>query len=660
MSDVEKSRTELEQELAALRAQLAVREADRQSTDVPIPSAQINAGAAQALLRSSPAAIIMLNREGRVMLWNPAAEQLFGWREEEVLGQPNPIVPPEAADEFQRMFERELRGEVTVNEVRPRRRRDGTTIDVRIATAPLRDARGESIGVIGVLIPADAPASMPEGAGELRQLLNSVQDGVWMVDAEGVTTFVNKRLAALLGYEPEQMFGRPAAEFLAEGGESIVHEHLQQRRAGIADGYELWIPRRDEGGIWAYVAAAPILDRAGQCAGSIAMITDITAHKQAEQALEQRVQQRTAELTETNRRLQEQIAAREQAEHALRESEARFRLLAENATDLICRHAPDGRYLYVSPSSRKLLGYEPQELIGRSPYEFFHPDDVDRVQASHTKVVQWPEANRIEYRLRRKDGSYIWLETVARAVRAADSGQVLEIHTTSRDVTARHEAEEQLRLIQSAVEQIDEMVIITDTELDPPGPRIEYVNPAFCRTTGYSADEVLGQTPRMLQGPRTDRAVLDELRDQLSRGESFEGETYNYRKDGEEFILHWHIAPLRDRRGRITHFVAIQRDVTEQRRAEALARQRQSELAHVGRLSTMGEMASGIAHELNQPLAAIAIYVQGCLRRIQQQGVSDEELTEALTHIHNQAQRASEIIRRLRDFMRKREAQRNP
>ena len=120
---------------------------------------------------------------------------------------------------------------------------------------------------------------------------------------------------------------------------------------------------------------------------------------------------------------------------------------------------------------------------------------------------------------------------------------------------------------------VDEAVLITTTELDPPGPEIVYVNDGFCRMTGYTANEVIGRTPRILQGPKTDRAQLDRLRRLLSRGEPFDGRNVvNYRKDGSEYVLEWHIEPLRDEDGNITHWVSGQRDVTERAAMEARLR----------------------------------------------------------------------------------------
>ena len=137
------------------------------------------------------------------------------------------------------------------------------------------------------------------------------------------------------------------------------------------------------------------------------------------------------------------------------------------------------------------------------------------------------------------------------------------------DVTAQKKQREQLRRLQRAVEEAAESIIITDAEVDPPGPRIEYVNPAFEEMTGYAAEEVIGQTPRILQGPATDRETLDDVRRHLAAGESVAGRTtVNYRKNGTPFDIEWTIAPICDADGTIQHWVSVQRDVTAEHRRE--------------------------------------------------------------------------------------------
>jgi PAS domain S-box-containing protein len=138
-----------------------------------------------------------------------------------------------------------------------------------------------------------------------------------------------------------------------------------------------------------------------------------------------------------------------------------------------------------------------------------------------------------------------------------------------------------LRLIETALEQSNESVIVTTAQLDLPGPQIVYVNSAFTRMTGYEAGEVVGKTPRILQGPKTDRAVLARLREDCAAGRVFHGETVNYRKDGSEFCLEWSVGPVRDDRGKVTSFIATQRDVTERRRVEARLRDNEARLRAV-------------------------------------------------------------------------------
>lgn len=125
--------------------------------------------------------------------------------------------------------------------------------------------------------------------------------------------------------------------------------------------------------------------------------------------------------------------------------------------------------------------------------------------------------------------------------------------------------ENQLELLESAIRHDYDSILITELDLDRPGPRIVYVNEGFTRMTGYTKEEVLGKTPRLLQGPKTDRAVLDRLKRRLIEGQAFFGHTINYRKDGTEFINQWDIHPLMNEKGEVTHWVSYQRDVTEKR-----------------------------------------------------------------------------------------------
>ena len=137
------------------------------------------------------------------------------------------------------------------------------------------------------------------------------------------------------------------------------------------------------------------------------------------------------------------------------------------------------------------------------------------------------------------------------------------------------------KLLASVVHFSEDSIIVTTKELDPPGPEIIYVNPGFTRMTGYKPEEVLGKTPRILQGPKTNRVVLDRLKTTLQAGEVFYGQAINYRKDGTEFWNEWHIEPIRDEKGQITHYIAIQHDVSDRKRSEYAIEQKNSALKEI-------------------------------------------------------------------------------
>jgi PAS domain S-box-containing protein len=156
--------------------------------------------------------------------------------------------------------------------------------------------------------------------------------------------------------------------------------------------------------------------------------------------------------------------------------------------------------------------------------------------------------------------------------------------TAAEHSTAFH----QLQLLGSAVTQSQDSIMITDAVLDAPGPRILFVNPAFTQITGYRIEEVLGFSPRFLQGEKTDAEFLERMHTRLRQGRSAHGETINYRKDGSEFWVEMQVSPLRNSAGEITHFVGIQRDITERKIAEERLRESEATLGAAQRIAHLG------------------------------------------------------------------------
>jgi PAS domain S-box-containing protein len=132
------------------------------------------------------------------------------------------------------------------------------------------------------------------------------------------------------------------------------------------------------------------------------------------------------------------------------------------------------------------------------------------------------------------------------------------------------QAEERMRLLESAVENTQDGILITEAKhIDASGPELLYVNQAFTRITGYDLAEVLGRTPRLLQGPKTDRSQLDKIKTAIQEQKPVQVELLNYRKDGSEFWVELNIVPISNKSGQVTHWVALQREITERKQAEA-------------------------------------------------------------------------------------------
>jgi PAS domain S-box-containing protein len=193
----------------------------------------------------------------------------------------------------------------------------------------------------------------------------------------------------------------------------------------------------------------------------------------------------------------------------------------------------------------------------------------------------------------------------------------------------------QLGVAQQALAQIRESVVITDSQIAEPGPNIVYVNKAFTHLTGYLPKEVVGKNWGILQGPKTTLCTIEQLRTHLEKGQRFEGEDINYRKDGSEFQLSWYVEPLRDVRGRIAYFVTVQRDVTKQRQNEMA-------LLRAQRLEGIGLLARSIAHDLNNVLTPILMGSDLLERKI-----GDPDTSQLVGMLDRSADRGAGLVKQL-------------
>ena len=201
----------------------------------------------------------------------------------------------------------------------------------------------------------------------------------------------------------------------------------------------------------------------------------------------------------------------------------------------------------------------------------------------------------------------------------------------------------------AAPDVADDGIVISDATT--PDAPIVYVSPSFERLVGYPAEEILGTNCRMVQGPGTDRETVKQIAIALQEGRVFQGEILNYRKDGTAFWNFLRIAPIRDASGKVTHHVGTQSDVTELHQARERERELVDAVAHASRVRTVAALGASLAHEVNQPLAAIVANAEAALRYLE--SCNTGEIREALAAIRDDARRAGEIILRAHRLVRK-------
>jgi two-component system sensor kinase FixL len=468
------------------------------SSALPIPPPH-SAALLFAILESLPFRVHVCDPQGRCILQNQVSVRDFG----NFLGR-QAIDAPLPADVIQRWLahKREaLTGTVSwLEEDVPFH---GELRHYRFIIAPIREG-DEVRGAVGVDIDMTelrrAQQALAESEARLRVVTEHAPDIIVQVARNCTIQYINRvvpprTVADIVGTRVDEWASPPYQRLVCE---SV--EHAFERAAPfeyLAEG----TAQRGTGLAWYSARVNPVVVD-GEVRSVIMIVRDVTEQQRAEVAL--------------------------------RDSELRYRLLAENATDVIARHGPSGQWLYVSPACKAVLGYEPGELIGQDSFSFLHPDDRQRVAGLLEEMRRTGRPSSATFRFRRADGRYAWLDVAGRAVQDPATGQLMEIVTTARDVTERIETSEKLRT-------------------------------------------------------------------------------------------------------------------------------READLAHLDRLGTMGQMASELAHELNQPLYAIANFADACQTLLEQPAeVNREELQKWLGQISQQARRAGEVVRRISHFVRKGELHEGP
>ncbi len=352
--------------------------------------------------------------------------------------------------------------------------------------------------------------AMIESEARYRRIVEVALEGIWLIDAEGRTTFVNDRMAAMLGYERAEIMGRRVWDFFDKEGRRDAEANFERARRGIAEQLDFRFLRRDGTSVWTQLSSAPIFTPDGRYDGALAMVIDITERRRAEEEL--------------------------------RESERKYRRIVETAREGIWLMDPERRTTFVNSRMAEMLGYTRDELLGRPVFDFMD-DEGRRIMQENMGRSREAKPLPKEFRFLRKDGGYLW--TVFSANQIYDEkGRYVGSLAMFTDATDLRRTQDELRAAEKKFRTLVEQSVVGIFIVQ--NGRVPYVNPRFAEIAGYSLDEVeheslpvtrlVPEKPPEFTWDSVEQNVVDS-------GESIHYVTPLQRRDGTRAVVEVHMAP---------------------------------------------------------------------------------------------------------------------
>lgn len=497
--------------------------------------------------------------------------------------------------------------------------------------------------------------------------LEHVADMVVICDAGGRHVFLNPAARALTLKEPIGNELDPEVWgdwFDAEDRPLAPVEWPFQRALRGEKQTECEMYRRNPDGScsWLLLSTSPIHDTAGRILGAVATAKDITARKRAEaearaltEDLAQRVGARTAAFEALQRELEHEVRQRLDASELLERSRRMLQSILDRTPAVIYVKDTTFRYLLVNSQYERVFHKTNATIAGKTDYELFAPEIVGPLRVNDAEVLASGDARYFEEVVPHEDGELHTYVSVKFPLRD-DDGAIYALCGVSTDITERKHMEAELRRsrasLATVIDSSSDAIFLIDRD-----HHLVVCNAVVERLFA----SVVGTAPTMRVDlrPQVPPALVERwhmLLDRALCGEQFMVEE-SIPIDGavRQFLMS--LNPITDDR-QVTGVTVFGRDITELRQAEELARKHQAELAHVLRQHTIGAMAASLAHEINQPLGAIANYAQGSRRRLEANAVTPAELQSTMAEIAREALRAGAITRRVRELIRKDEPSR--
>lgn len=402
---------------------------------------------------------------------------------------------------------------------------------------------------------------------ELLTTLESIADAVIITDSDGRIIRVNPYAENLLRLKGSSILNKHVGEILKFYNEdeqkeiSLPVDSVLQKGETIKNCGNISVITPDGKKIPVYASIAPIKLNNNTIIGAVFTIHDCSFERK---------------MTEE-----------------LKENEFKYRTLIESGPAMIWTSGVDKLCDYFNPQWLSFRGRTLEQEMGNGWAEGVHPEDLEHCLKTYTTALDKREPFVMEYRLKRHDGVYRWI--IDYGVPRYDShGNFIGYIGYCFDVTERIEAQSQVNLLLNAINISGLSIIITDKD-----QKIQWVNEGFTRLTGYTMDEVLGKKPvKLLRSYMHDSEFYKNMEETLSRGEIWKGERIDRKKDLSYFTVRSIIIPIKDNKGNITNYVAIDSDITE-------LKSLQEQLLHAGKMEVMGAIVSAVVHDFKNALCVM-------------------------------------------------------
>lgn len=593
-----------------------------------------------AIVESSDDAIISKDLNGVIKSWNASAERMFGYTEAEAVGQAiTIIIPPELRSEEPLILERIGAGERIQNYETTRVTKLGKRVDVSLTISPMKDPAGRVVGASKIAhdvterkrAEKDLRRSEAEArarAEELAAILDAVPGMALIARDPACRKITGSRAAYELLRLP---YGANISKSAPEGerpsnfrmfkdGHALPPGELPIQMAAtnrqeIRDS-EMTLLFEDGTSVDVFGNAAPLLDQKGRVRGAVGVFVDITERKQAERAL--------------------------------RKSEDRYRDLVEHSRDLVCTHDLQGRLLSCNPAPARILGYSVSELLKIPMRDLVAPEFREHFDQYLERIKTKGAAKGLLAVVTRTGERRIWEYDNTLRTEGVSSPIVRGM---AHDITERKWAETELRASEERFRQIAENILEVFYLEDAESGRLLYVSPAYEQVWGCACESAYGELGSFLDGIHPDDREV--VRRAFVNRVPFMQEYRVIRPDGSVRWIWDRGFPIRDEKGDVYRLAGIAEDITESKQAEQSLQKAQDELARVTRIATLGELTASLAHEINQPLAAVVTNGSASLRWLDANPPNLDEAREAMARTIDEANRASQVIKKTRTLLQK-------